>query len=705
VIVEVNQSSRIVTASPDIFLSTATARPWDRRLAFAVMFSSLAALVLAIPFAQYRWPVTPSFIAAYESALALNDLITAVLLIGQARHARNVGILIIACGYLFDAAMVVAHCLSFPGVFSEQGLLGSSRQTTPWIYITWHGIFPLFICAYALVVHTKWDVSLEHRRFRQAIAVGVIGAAGLAGVCTLVASAGADLLPPLISGSNFRLVVTSGIGPVTWLICFVAAVLLWVRTRGRTVLDLWLTVVMVAWLLDILLSAMISTVRFDFGYYAGRIYGLMAASFVLGALLLEANQLYGRLARALGDAKEKNTALAALHEQALRNLTAANQAEEKAKQSEERFRLLVESAEDHALFMLDAAGNVASWNAGAERVKGYRSDEIVGRHFSCFYPLGDIAAMKPEKELESAAVNGKAEHEGWRVRKDGSRYWANVVTTALRDEKGDLRGFAKVSRDITVRRQAEEAERQRQALEQRAAELKRSNDDLQQFAYIAAHDLQEPLRMVASFTQLLGQRYKGRLDADADEFITFAVDGAHRMQLLIQGLLAYCRVGTAGKELQETSSTAALQKALVNLRGAIADSGGSVTHDSLPTVIADNTQLMQLFQNIVGNAIKYRGAEPPRVHVAAKKNGGDEWVFSISDNGIGIDSQYFAKIFAMFQRLHGRGEFSGTGIGLTVCKKIAERHGGRIWVESAVGKGSTFYFALPERGSHELRAG
>jgi light-regulated signal transduction histidine kinase (bacteriophytochrome) len=237
--------------------------------------------------------------------------------------------------------------------------------------------------------------------------------------------------------------------------------------------------------------------------------------------------------------------------------------------------------------------------------------------------------------------------------------------------------------------------KKREALELRAVELKRSSDELQQFSYIAAHDLQEPLRMVVSYTQLLAKRYKGRLDADADEFLSFAVDGAHRMQLLIQGLLAYCRVETTGKDLLETSSQSALEWALVKLQGAIEDSGSVVTHDPLPTVTADSSQLAQLFENLVGNAIKYHGVDPPRVHVSAKRYSDGEWIFSVRDNGIGIDSQYFEKIFVMYQRLHGRKEISGTGVGLTVCKKIAQRHGGRIWVESSLGNGSTFYLVLP----------
>ena len=376
--------------------------------------------------------------------------------------------------------------------------------------------------------------------------------------------------------------------------------------------------------------------------------------------------------------------------------TVNQRAQEKLRRSEEQFRLLVDGVKDYSIFMLDQTGHVVSWNTGAEQIKGYRADEILGHHFSCFYTPEDIESEKPERELESAAKDGRYEEEGWRLRKDGSRFWASVVITALRDASGVLRGFAKVSRDITKRVEAETAERKRQALELRAVELKRSNDELQQFAYVAAHDLQEPLRMVTSYTQLLGKRYKGRLDADADEFISFAVDGAQRMKLLIQGLLAYCRVETKGEALRETSSAAALDQALAKLQGAIEDSGAVVSHDPLPTVTADSVQLAELFQHLVTNAIKYHGVDPPHVHVSAKRNSDREWVFSVRDNGIGIESQYFAKIFVMYQRLHGQNEIAGSGMGLAVCKKIAERHRGRMWVESSLGNGSTFYLALPD---------
>ena len=615
-------------------------------------------------------------------------------------------------------------------------------------------------------------------------------------------------------------------------------------------------------------------------------------------------------------------------------------AAEKLRESEEKYRSLIDGVQDYAIFTLDPGGKVASWNAGAERIKGYKAEEIIGQNFSRFYLQTDIDEGKPEKELQLAVTSGRSEIEHWRVRKDGSRFWASVVITAARDSAGRLLGFSEISRDISERKETEakyrglleaapdamvvvnaageivllnlQAEKQlgyhrdelvgqkvkniipegfaerliadgtrtaavalaqqigtgieliarrkdgsdfpieimlsplestegilvtaairdisvRKAAEGHLAqmegryrglleaapdamvvvnqsgeivllnvqaekqfgyrrdellgqkvkniipegfaerliadgtrtaaealaqqigtgielrgrrkygsefpieimlsplespegilvtaairditerkkseerlvktvgELKRSNDELQQFAYVASHDLQEPLRMVASYTQLLAKRYIGRLDSDADEFIAYAVDGSNRMQGLIRDLLAYSRAGTNGKDLHQISSEKALKDALANLRATIQESGALVTHDSLPVITTDDTQLTQVFQNLVGNAIKYHSAEVPRVHVSATKNGGKEWTFSVRDNGLGIDPQYFERIFVLFQRLHGREEFKGTGIGLTICKKILERLGGRIWVESQPEKGSTFYFALPER--------
>jgi len=242
--------------------------------------------------------------------------------------------------------------------------------------------------------------------------------------------------------------------------------------------------------------------------------------------------------------------------------------------------------------------------------------------------------------------------------------------------------------------QVVERNRAQQELARKAEDLARSNADLELFAYVASHDLQEPLRMVASYTQLLARRYKGKIDAEADEFIGFAVDGATRMQQLIRDLLSYSRLTTTAKKHSFTSAAAACSAALENLREPVESSNALVRVETLPTVLADTAQLTQLFQNLIGNAIKYRNERQPEIRVAAKPNG-NEWTFSVQDNGIGIEPQYSERIFQMFQRLHTRGEYSGTGIGLALCKKIVERHGGKIWVESQPGHGSTFLFTIP----------
>ena len=267
-----------------------------------------------------------------------------------------------------------------------------------------------------------------------------------------------------------------------------------------------------------------------------------------------------------------------------------------------------------------------------------------------------------------------------------------------RDERAIeiAQGVAKQVGQFIARNQAELALRSaNEQLTRKAEELARSNAELEQFAYVASHDLQEPLRMVSSYTQLILRRYGEKLDGDAKEFMDFIVDGAARMKRLIEDLLAYSRVGTRGKEFKPAEAEGALQKAIVNLRAAIEESSAVVTHDPLPTVCADDTQLAQLFQNLIGNALKFRGTAAPHVHVSAEDRG-DEWVFGVQDNGIGIEAQYFERIFMVFQRLHVKTEYPGTGIGLAICKKVVDRHGGRIWVESQPGHGSRFCFALPK---------
>jgi PAS domain S-box-containing protein len=373
---------------------------------------------------------------------------------------------------------------------------------------------------------------------------------------------------------------------------------------------------------------------------------------------------------------------------AIRNISVRRKADEHLAQMEGRYRGLLEAAPD-AMVVVNQAGEIVLLNVQAEKQFEYSRDELIGQKVKNIIPQGFAErlladGLRSAEEALAQQIGTGIELHG--RRKNGSEFPIELMLSPLESAEGTL--ITAAIRDITTRKRAESH------LLQKVEELNRSNEELQQFANIASHDLQEPLRMVASYTQLLSRRYKGKLDTDADEFIAFAVDGASRMQRLIHDLLAYSRVGTKGKELLNTSSENALQQALLNLRGAVEDSGALVTHDPLPMVKADEMQLTQLFQNLVGNAIKYQKTGIPKVHILAAMNGEDKWNFSVKDNGLGIDPQYFEKIFGMFQRLHKREEFAGTGIGLAICKKIVERHGGKISVESRPEYGSTFHFTL-----------
>jgi PAS domain S-box-containing protein len=389
------------------------------------------------------------------------------------------------------------------------------------------------------------------------------------------------------------------------------------------------------------------------------------------------------------------------------------------------FRLITEKAAD-MIGVVDTRGRRVYNSPSYERILGYNPKQLEATS-----PLEQIHPDDHEKVKEAAAEasrSGVGRRIEYRMRHmDGS--WRVLESTAstIVDAEGRVDKLVIVNRDITDRKRAEEAlqeykthleelvakrtaelmraneqlqrditerERVQQELTSKLEELARSNAELEQFAYVASHDLQEPLRMVASYTQLLAKRYEDKLDAEAEEFIGFAVDGARRMQQLIEDLLSYSRLTTRGKALTRTESETACKSAIGNLQESIKDSNAMVSVGALPAVRADASQLAALFQNLIGNAIKYRNERRPEIHIEARRRG-NEWVFSVQDNGIGIEPQYFERIFQMFQRLHSRKNYPGTGIGLAICKKIVERHGGRIWLESQPGQGSTFLFTIP----------
>ncbi len=283
-----------------------------------------------------------------------------------------------------------------------------------------------------------------------------------------------------------------------------------------------------------------------------------------------------------------------------------------------------------------------------------------------------------------------------RMDRDGRIAYITVSGEPVFDEGGAFTGYRGIGRDITQRMLAGIALRDaHDSLARKTSELERSNAELEQFAYVASHDLQEPLRMVSSYTQLLLRRHGEKFEGDAREFMDFVIDGAARMKRLIEDLLAYSRIGRHPLEIQPADCGGILRKATANLRAQIESSGAIVTTDALPVLPADEIQFVQLFQNLISNAIKFKSAAPPAVHIGVQEKT-DDWIFSVRDNGIGMEPQYFERIFMMFQRLHSRADYPGTGIGLAICKKVVERHGGRISVESTPGSGSTFYFSLPK---------
>lgn len=357
------------------------------------------------------------------------------------------------------------------------------------------------------------------------------------------------------------------------------------------------------------------------------------------------------------------------------------------RQSEARYRRLHEAMWD-AFVQMDMAGVIVDSNPAFQQMLGYGAEALQGMREARLTPE-KWHAMEARIIAEQVIPQGKSEiYEKAYVRADGSVFPAELRTFLIVDDDRQPLGRWSIVRDITQRQQTE-SERQKTL-----AALKQSNEDLKQFAYVASHDLQEPLRMISSYTQLLSERYRDQLDEKAHKFIRYAVDGAQRMQALIRDLLAFSRVETLTEPFASVDARQTLEVAVANLDAMINETGTRVTWDSLPHVRADKTQLIQLFQNLISNGIKFRGPAAPMIHVSARQNNGC-WHFSVRDNGIGIDPKYKEKIFIVFQRLHTRDVYPGTGIGLALCKRIIDRHRGRIWFESTLGQGATFYFSIP----------
>lgn len=348
---------------------------------------------------------------------------------------------------------------------------------------------------------------------------------------------------------------------------------------------------------------------------------------------------------------------------------------------------MVEEIEDYAILLLDREGNIENWNKGAEKIKGYKPEEVIGKNFRIFYTPADQAIKKPEVLINLARKKGYAFDEGWRVRRDGSRFWGSIAISAIHDINNHVIGFTKITRDLTDKMLAAEA------TSQHMSDLQLKNQELEQFVYIASHDLQEPLLTVSNFIELLQVEYGHLHDEDANMYMSFIGQAAERMRSLIKDLLDYSRIGKA-KQTESVNVNLLLQAVKSDLDNLIKASGAQIIYHELPTVKAYRTELSQLFQNLLTNAIKFAKKDvAPVINITASAHN-NGWVFTVKDNGIGIDNQFKEKIFLIFQRLHNRDDYPGNGIGLANCKKIVTMHNGEITVESEPGEGSAFKFTL-----------
>ncbi len=370
------------------------------------------------------------------------------------------------------------------------------------------------------------------------------------------------------------------------------------------------------------------------------------------------------------------------------DITARKRAEERVRERGERLNRLVEDLNNIVYrYRFTPTSGFEYISSAAADITGYTPEELYADP-----NLGFKLVHPDDRHLLEAVEKGDRAPGTllslrW-VRKDGAIIWIEQQNVPIYDEMGNVVAVEGIARDITERKRGAEE------LERAMAELARSNAELEQLTCVTSHELQEPLHMVARCVNLLQRRYKDKIDSHTEKIIGYALDGASRMQRLINDLLVYSRVDSEGKDFAPNNCEAIFDRALANLKAMVEESGAVVSHDALPTVMGDDSQLTQLFQNLIGNAIKFHGEEPPGVHVSAQKKE-NEWLLSVQDNGIGIDPEHSERVFMIFQRLHTEADYPGTGIGLSICKKIVERHGGRIWVDSEPGKGSTFYFTIP----------
>ena len=707
------RTPRDVAAERQPVLSTLPAALGESRLALVVVLVSAALFAIAVPFANIPLAQVWAFIPVYQSALVVNDVVTAVLLFGQFGISRSNALLVLASGFLFTAFMAVAHALSFPGLFSQAGLLGGGGQTTAWLYFFWHGAFPLLVLAYVVL---KDGAAVTNRLRTSAAVLYGIGLA-FAAACgfTLLATAGHDSLPVIMSG-NGDLPAKYAVAWGTCLLCLAAVFVLW-RRKPHSVLDLWLMVVMCAWVFDVALSSVFNAGRFSLGFYVGRIYGLLAGSFVLIVLLLENSKLYAQLLEARkGERAQAREALARqaerlriLHE-IDRAIIAEQAPEAVAAAAIQPLRELL-GVPRAIVNIFDLAAGEVEWLAAAGR---HRTHVGPGVRYSIRL-MGDVEALKrgepqvidthalpPGPEVDALLASGVHAYMAIPMIAGGEligalSFGGEQAAFPPEQMKIATEAAAQIAIAITqarlsarVRRQAEDLE---QRVRERTAELQAANQELEAFSYSVSHDLRSPLRAIDGYAAMIEEDYSARLDAEGHRLIQVVRKEASRMGQLIDDLLAFSRVGRKP-----------VAKAPLDMAALVREVAGELTPQypavrlsvsALPSAAGDRSLLRQVWANLVGNALKYSSKrDAARVEIGGRADNG-EAIYWVRDNGAGFDMSFSDKLFRVFHRLHKEEEFSGTGVGLAIVQRVVSRHGGRVWGEGKVGEGACFYFALP----------
>ena len=525
------------TGERRVFLSTMPPTRGERRLALAAMLASTAIFIVCAPLAKQPLEPVWAFIPVYQSALVVNDLITAVLLFGHFNFLRSQALLVLASGYFLAALVAVAHALTFPSLFTPAGLLGAGAQSAAWLYMFGHGLFPLFVLAYAFLKGEGREPGRFRASSRLAVMASIAGTVLIAAGFILLATVGQRLLPDLMQGNERTPAMLGAVSSVC-AASLLALAALW-RRRPHSLLDLWLMVAMCAWLFDIVLAALLNAGGFDLGFYAGRIYGLLAASFVLAVLLSEDGMLYARLAQA---------------------------------------------------------------------------------------------------------------HESER--------------------------------------------RERRRAQERTAELTAANKELGEFSYSVSHDLRAPLRAIDGYSRMLEEDSGERLGVEGRRLLAVVRSSCRRMSRLIDDLLAFSRLGQQEPERVAIDMTRLAQRIAAELGREFP--AAHVAVGELPPAFADGALLKQVWSNLIGNALKYSGKrDGAQVEIGGRAEPAEN-VYWVRDNGVGFDMRYAARLFGVFQRLHGQDEFPGTGIGLAIVQRVILRHRGRVWADARPQEGACFYFSLPK---------